>query len=146
MNINNVVITGNLTRDPELRTIPSGTSVCELGVAVNERVKDSSGAWTDRANFFNVTVWGKSAENCAQYLSKGRGVAVSGRLRWESWEKDGQKRSAVKIVADMVQFLGDGKGSSSSSGSEAAGGDFGAPAAAGGDFGVPAGQDDDIPF
>lgn len=116
-NINVVVLTGNLTRDPELRSLPSGTSVCEMGVAVNESFKNgSTGEWEERANFFDVTVWGAQGENCAKYLSKGRGVAIHGRLRWESWEKDGQKRSKVKVIADQVQFLNDGKGEGSSSG------------------------------
>ena len=106
-NINVVVLTGNLTRDPELRSLPSGTSVCEMGLAVNEQYKDgASGEWLERANFFDVTVWGAQGENCAKYLAKGRPVAVHGRLRFESWEKDGQKRSKVKVVADRVQFLG----------------------------------------
>ena len=107
-NINSVVITGNLTRDPELRSLPSGTSVCKLRVAVNSRRKDgSSGEWVDKPNYFDVTVWGAQGENCANYLSKGRPVAVQGRLDWREWEsQDGQKRQAVEIIADSVQFLG----------------------------------------
>jgi len=105
MNINRVILTGNLTREPELRATPSGSSVCDLGLAVNERTK-VGGEWTDRVNFFNVVVFGKTAENCAMYLSKGSAIALDGRLRYESWEKDGQKRSTVKVVADTVQFLG----------------------------------------
>ena len=106
-NINRVTITGNLTRDPELRFTPSGVGVCELGVAVNGRRKDESGNWVDKPNFFNVVVWGKRGESCAEYLHKGSPVAVDGRLDWQSWEaKDGSgKRSVVKIVADNVQFL-----------------------------------------
>src|SRR6185369_5357517 len=79
-NINRVVITGNLTRDPELRSTPGGTSVCILRVAVNSRRKDESGNWVDKPNYFDVTVWGAQGENCAQYLAKGRPVAVDGRL------------------------------------------------------------------
>lgn len=106
-NINTVTLTGNLTRDPELRSLPSGMSVCELGLAVNESVKNpQTGEWEERANFFDVTVWGRQGETCARYLAKGRPVAISGRLRWESWEQDGQKRSKVKVVANAVQFLG----------------------------------------
>lgn len=105
MNINRVVLTGNLTRDPELRSTPSGTSVCNLGLAVNEREKVGD-EWRDRANYFDITVWGKQAESAAQYLSKGSPVAVDGRLRHERWEVDGQKRSTVKVVAHLVQFLG----------------------------------------
>src|SRR5947209_6049716 len=107
-NINRVVLVGNLTRDPELRHTPSGTPVCSLRVAVNTRRKDESGEWVDKPNYFDVTVWGKQGENCAQYLSKGRPVAVDGRLEWREWEaQDGSgKRQAVEIVADSVQFLG----------------------------------------
>ena len=107
-NINRVVITGNLTRDPELRsTQGSGTSVCSLRVAVNSRRKDESGNWTDKPNYFDVTVWGAQGENCAQYLAKGRPVAVDGRLNWREWQdKDGNKRQTVDIIADSVQFLG----------------------------------------
>ncbi len=150
-NINVVVITGNLTRDPELRSTGGGTPVCDLRVAVNSRRKDGqTGEWVDKPNYFDVTVWGAQGENCANYLSKGRPVAVEGRLDWSEWEaKDGGgKRQAVRIVANSVQFLGsrdgsgggnDGGGFSPSSDVPADSSDF-AGAAAGG------GGDDDIPF
>ena len=116
-NINRVIITGNLTADPELRSLPSGTSVCKLRVACNGRRKNnSSGQWEDDPNFFNVTVWGAQGENCAKYLSKGRPVAIDGRLDWHEWETDGQKRSAVDIIAETVQFLGGRDDASSGSG------------------------------
>ena len=106
-NINRVVVSGNLTRDPELRSTPGGTSVCSLRIAVNSRRKDESGQWVDKPNYFDVTVWGAQGENCAQYLAKGRPVAVDGRLDWREWEaKDGSKRQSVDIIADSVQFLG----------------------------------------
>ncbi len=107
-NINRVVLTGNLTRDPELRTTPSGMSVCSLRVACNTRRKDNStGEWVDKPNYFDVTVWGAQGENCANYLSKGRPVAVDGRLEWREYQdRDGNKRQAVDIIADSVQFLG----------------------------------------
>ncbi len=108
-NVNVVVITGNLTRDPELRHTGGGTAICELRVAVNSRRKDGqSGEWVDKPNYFDVVVWGAQGENCANYLSKGRPVAVEGRLDWREWEaKDGSgKRQAVQIVANTVQFLG----------------------------------------
>ena len=110
--INRVILVGNLTRDPELRALPSGTSVCQLGIAVNDRVKDrDTGEWTDYANFFDVSVFGRQAESCAQYLSRGRQVAIDGRLRWRQWEtQDGQKRSKVEVVADSVQFIGPREG------------------------------------
>lgn len=113
-NVNVVVVTGNLTKDPELRSTGGGTSVCGLRVAVNSRRKDGSGNWIDKPNYFDVTVFGAQGENCANYLSKGRPVAVEGRLDWREWEaKDGGgKRQAVQIIANSVQFLGsrDGAG------------------------------------
>ena len=107
-NINRVIITGNLTKDPELRSLQSGTAVCKLRVAVNSRRKDQSGEWVDKPNYFDVTAFGGQAENCANYLSKGRPVAVEGRLEWSEWEaSDGSgKRSKVEIIANSVQFLG----------------------------------------
>jgi single-strand DNA-binding protein len=106
-NINRVVLTGNLTHDPELRSLPSGTSVCKLRIACNTRRKDQSGQWVDKPNYFDVTVWGAQGENCANYLSRGRPVAIDGRLEWREYQtQDGQKRQAVDIIADAVQFLG----------------------------------------
>ncbi len=105
-NINSVVLVGNLTKDPELRHTPSGTAVTTLRVAVNDRVKRGE-EWTDAAYYFDVTVWGRTAENCAQYLAKGRPVGVQGKLTWREWDaQDGTKRQAVEIIADNVQFLG----------------------------------------
>ncbi len=154
-NINRVILTGNLTRDPELRNLPSGTAVCSLRVAVNTRRKDgTSGEWVDKPNYFDVTVWGAQGENCAQYLQKGRPVAVDGRLEWREWQdRDGNKRQSVDIIADSVQFLGSREGGENGGrGGENGGrftpqsdvpadmGDFQqAPAGAGG-------SDDDIPF
>lgn len=107
-NINRVIVTGNLTADPELRSLPSGTSVCSLRIACNTRRKNNStGEWEDKPNYFNVTVWGAQGENCARFLSKGRPVAIDGRLEWREWEtQDGAKRQAIDIIADSVQFLG----------------------------------------
>jgi single-strand DNA-binding protein len=107
-NINRVVLTGNLTADPELRSLPSGTSVCKLRVACNTRRKDGD-EWVDKANYFDVTVWGAQGENAAKFLSKGRPVAVDGRLEWREYETDNGKRQAIDIVADSVQFLGSPK-------------------------------------
>ena len=96
-NINRVVLTGNLTRDPELRNTTGGTAVCSLRLACNTRRRDSSGEWVDKPNFFDITVWGAQGENCAQYLAKGRPVAVDGRLEWREWEdKQGNKRLVRK--------------------------------------------------
>jgi single-strand DNA-binding protein len=143
--INRVVLVGNLTRDPELRHTPGGTPVCSLRVAVNSRRRDESGQWVDKPNYFSVSVFGNQAESSAQYLSKGRPVAIDGRLDWREWQaQDGSKRESVEIVAESVQFLG---------GREGGGGDFGGggnqfvPAGAGAenaDF--PSAADDDIPF
>ena len=149
-NINRVIITGNLTRDPELRSLPSGMAVCSLRIAVNTRRKGGSGEWEDKANYFDVTVWGSQGENCARYLAKGRPVAIDGRLEWREWEtQDGQKRQAVDIVADSVQFLssprdeaGGGNGFTPRSDIPVDTADFAAAPAARG--ASPA--DDDIPF
>jgi single-strand DNA-binding protein len=107
-NINRVVLTGNLTADPELRPLPSGTSVCRLRVAVNTRRKDSaSGEYVDKPNYFDVVVWGAQGEACARYLAKGRPVAIDGHLEWrERQVEGGAKRQAVEVIADVVQFLG----------------------------------------
>ena len=107
-NINRVVMTGNLTRDPELRSTGGGVSVCSLRLAVNGRKENGAGEWVDDPNFFDVTVWGAQGENCARYLAKGRPVAIDGRLDWQEWtDKDsGQRRQRVQVVADQVQFLG----------------------------------------
>ncbi|MDE3070184.1 MAG: single-stranded DNA-binding protein [Acidobacteriota bacterium] len=101
-------MTGNLTADPELRSLPSGTSVCKLRIASNTRRKNgSTGEWEEKPNYFDVTVWGAQGENAARYLTKGRPVAIDGRLEWREWEaQDGTKRQAVDIIAETVQFLG----------------------------------------
>jgi single-strand DNA-binding protein len=141
-NINRVVLVGNLTRDPELRQTPSGTSVCGLRIAVNTRRKDSSGQWTEKPNYFDITVWGQQGENCAQYLSKGRPVAIDGRLEWREWDaQDGTKRQAVEVIADTVQFLGSrGDGSGDGGNQFVPAGAQNSPDA---DFQA---ADDDIPF
>ena len=105
VNINRVVLTGNLTRDPELRTTPAGVSVCSLRIASNTRRKTSDGEYVDKPNYFSITVWGAHGENCARYLTKGRPVAIDGRLEWREWTHEDTKREAVEIVADTVQFL-----------------------------------------
>jgi single-strand DNA-binding protein len=149
-NINRVTVTGNLTRDPELRSTGGGTSVCSLRVAVNSRRKDQGGQWVDKPNYFDVTVWGQQGENCAQYLSKGRPVAIDGRLDWREWEaKDGTKRQAVQIVAESVQFLGSRDSAPASSPSNGvAEPDLPADTSDFQEAGVSSGSgsDDDIPF
>lgn len=150
ININRVTITGNLTADPDLRALPSGTSVCSMRVACNTRRKDgSSGEWVDKPNYFNVTVWGAQGENCAKYLAKGRAVAVDGRLEWREWEAgDGTKRQAVDIIADVVQFLSSPEGGQQGGSSRAPAQSSTADVPSGGDLSsVPAtGAQDDIPF
>jgi single-strand DNA-binding protein len=155
-NINRVVMTGNLTADPELRTTPSGTSVCSLRIACNTRRKDgATGEWVDKPNYFNVTVWGAQGENASRYLSKGRPVAIDGRLEWREWEaQDGTKRQATDIIADSVQFLGSRDDASGGGGPIGARQGGGAPS--GGDVPIDDGDfqaapvggtgDDDIPF
>jgi single-strand DNA-binding protein len=155
-NVNVVVITGNLTRDPELRHTGGGTAICELRVAVNSRRKDGqTGEWVDKPNYFDVTVWGAQGENCANYLAKGRPVAIEGRLDWREWEdKEGNKRQNVEIIANSVQFLGSRDGAGGGNGN---GGGFtptsDVPAdtsdfegAAAGAAGGGGGSEDDIPF
>ena len=139
-NINRVILTGNLTRDPELRSLPSGTAVCNMRLAVNTRRKEGD-AWVDKPNYFDVTVWGKQGENAAEYLAKGRPVAIDGRLQWREWtDKQGNKRQSIDIVADSVQYLGgrDGQGGERAASDLPADGDFAGA--------LPVGGDDDIPF
>lgn len=153
-NINRVVLTGNLTRDPELRSTQGGTSVCSLRLAVNTRRRSAAGEWEDKPNFFDITVWGAQGENCNRFLSKGRPVAVDGRLEWREFtDKQGNNRQTIDVIADSVQFLG-GRDEGQSNGS--AGGftprsdipadtsDFAAAPAGGGPDSSP--PDDDIPF
>jgi single-strand DNA-binding protein len=107
MNINRVVITGNLTADPELRNLQSGASVCRLRLASNTRRKQADGSWAEKPNYFDVTVWGAQGESVSRYLHRGSAVAIDGRLEWREWSTDaGDKRQAVEIIAESVQFLG----------------------------------------
>lgn len=106
MSINRVVISGNLTRDPEVRTTASGMEVMSLGVAVNDRRKNNrTGEWEDYANFFDCTMFGERAAKIKQYLSKGSKVTIEGKLRYSSWEKDGQKRSKIEVMVDDIEFM-----------------------------------------
>lgn len=101
---NQVNLMGRLTRAVELRTVRTGTAVATLGLAVNDRVK-RDGEWTDETTYVDVTAWGRTAENAAKHLAKGSGVFITGRLKLDQWEKDGQKRSKITVVADRVVFL-----------------------------------------
>ena len=126
---NRVIVMGNLTRDPEVRYLPSGQAVCDLGVAVNERVKKDN-EWVDQPTFLDVTFWEKQAETAGQYLRKGNPVLVEGKLRQESWndKNTGEKRSKLKIIGDRLVLMG-GKNDGAPGGApRAAGGYEGAPA------------------
>lgn len=104
---NRVILLGNLTRDPELRYISSGTAVSDVGLAVNDRRKNANGEWVDEVTYVEVTLWGRTAELASEYLSKGSPVFFEGRLKFDSWEtQDGQKRSKLRVVADRMQFIG----------------------------------------
>lgn len=140
--INRVTLVGRLTRDPELRQLPSGSSVLQLGVAVNGRQKDEGGNWVDKPNFFDVKVFGNQAEMLSAHLAKGRRIGVDGRLDWSSWEaQDGSKRSKVEVVASSVQFL-DSRSDGDGQPQYVPAGDVRADQS---DFG-PSSADDDIPF
>lgn len=149
-NLNKVMLIGNLTRDPELRHTPKGSAVADLGLAVNRKVQDGNGGWKDETTFVDVTVWGSSAENAQKYLTKGRGVFIEGRLQMDVWDDKatGQKRSKLKVVADNLQFLPDGKGgtprqfSEGSSNGHDGGSHQGGSAAPADDYQ----EEDDIPF
>jgi single-strand DNA-binding protein len=118
---NRVILLGNLTRDPELRYLTSGTAVSDVGLAVNDRRKNANGEWVEETTFVDVTVWGRQAETASEYLSKGSPVLVEGRLKLDSWESnDGQKRSKLKVVCERIQFLG-GRGAGGGGGQGGAG-------------------------
>ncbi len=107
---NRVILVGNLTRDIELKYTPGGTAVSDIGMAVNDRRKSASGEWVDETTFVDVTLWGRTAEVASEYLSKGSPILVEGRLKLDSWETDGQKRSKLRVVCDRMQMLGGGQG------------------------------------
>ena len=143
---NRVILVGNLTRDPELRFTPNNTPVTEVGLAVNDRRKSASGEWVEETTFVDVTLWGRTAEVATEYLNKGSSVLIEGRLKLDTWEKDGKKNSKLRVVGDRMQMLG-GRGGSQGGGGgghprEAA--KSAAPAAGPDDTEAP--PDDDIPF
>ena len=118
---NQVILMGNLTRDPELRQTPNGQSVCSFSLALNRSYKGSDGNWQEATDYIDIVAWGPLGERVSQYLSKGRPCLVNGRLQSRSWEQDGQKRSKVEVVAQDVTFLGGGGGEGG--GSRSSGGD-----------------------
>ncbi len=103
---NRVILVGNLTRDIELKYTPGGTGVTDIGMAVNDRRKNSSGEWVDETTFVDVTLWGRTAEVASEYLTKGSPILVEGRLKLDTWETDGQKRSKLRVVCERMQMLG----------------------------------------
>lgn len=139
-NLNKVFLIGNLTRDPELRHTAQGTSIANFAVAVNRNFKGNDGEWKKETNFFNIVVWGKTGENCAKYLTKGRPVLVEGRLQNRSYEtQDGQKRTVTEIVGDNIQFL---SGANERGGMQDESSDTGFSA----DFSPVGSDDDSVPF
>ncbi len=131
---NRVILIGNLTRDVDLRSTQGGTSVADVGLAVTDRRKSQSGEWIEETTFVDVTLWGRTAEVACEYLGKGSQVLFEGRLKLETWETDGQKRSKLKVVAEKMTMLGSNSSASTSDAEQQA-----VPAGAGG-------PDDDIPF
>jgi single-strand DNA-binding protein len=134
--INIVSLVGRLTSDPELRSLASGTSVCQMRIAFNTSKRAASGEWEDVGNFVNVTVWGNHGETCAKHLSRGKRVALQGRLQWREWEGQNGKQNAIEIVADRVQFI-EPRDSSSDSNQRSTAPRQSAPAPT---------EDDDVPF
>jgi len=145
---NRVILIGNITRDIELRYTPSGTPVTELGLAVNDRRKNQQGEWIEETTFVDVTLWGRTAEVANQYLSKGSPIFIEGRLKLDSWESDGQKKSKLRVIGERMQMLG-------RQGPGGGGGGGGRPAAhvdeemgqpVGFEAAGPSASEDDIPF
>jgi len=114
---NKVILAGNLTRDVELRFLQNGTAVTDLGLAVNSRRKNQAGEWVEDTVFVDVTLWGRTAEVASEYLGKGSSVLIEGRLRLDSWEKDGHKHSKLRVVGETMQMLGAPRGGGSNGGS-----------------------------
>jgi single-strand DNA-binding protein len=144
---NRVILLGNVTRDPELKYISTGTAVTEIGLAVNDRRKGPNGDWIEETTFVDVTLWGRTAEIASEYLSKGAPVLIEGRLKLDTWEKDGKKNSKLRVVGERMQLLGSKGGGGAPGGSRGPArrnedeAQYGQPAAA--DMGPP---DEDIPF
>lgn len=166
---NRVVLVGNLTRDPELRYTPSNTAVTEIGLAVNDRRKNAAGEWVEETTFVDVTLWARTAEIASEYLTKGSSVLIEGRLKLDTWETDGQKRSKLRVVGERMQMLGGrggggegGGGGGRRGGAGRSGGGGGGPQYDESEYGPPADvyggsegrggggggskQNDDIPF
>lgn len=119
---NRVILVGNVTRDPELRYIPSGSAVVELGLAVNDRRKNQQGEWIEETTFIDVTLWARQAEIASEYLTKGAPVLIEGRLKLDTWEQEGQKRSKLRVIGERMQMLGTRGGGSGGGGGGGGGG------------------------
>ncbi len=149
---NRVILLGNLTRDVELRYTPSGTAVTEVGLAVNDRRKSQSGEWIEETTFVDITLWGRTAEVASEYLSKGSPVLIEGRLKLDTWETEGQKRSKLRVVGERMQMLGGrggggGAGGNRSQPQQYDESEYSRPADSAATEDVPAGPpEDDIPF
>lgn len=167
---NKVILVGNVTRDPELKYISSGTAVTEIGLAVNDRRKNASGEWVEETTFVDVTLWGRTAEVAGEYVTKGSPLLIEGRLKLDTWEKEGKKNSKLRVVGERMQLLGGRGGGAGGSGSGGGAKTAGGSRSRGGrgddefsqaggyqsggyedaaDVGMPAGNgggDDDIPF
>ena len=143
---NRVVLMGNVTRDIELKYLQSGTAVTEIGLAMNDRRKTQSGEWVDEPVFVDVTLWGRTAEIASEYLSKGAPVFIEGRLKYDTWETDGQKRSKLRVVGERMLLIGP-RGDRSRGGSGHSEPEYSEPATANaGSGGSSEPPQDDIPF
>jgi len=131
---NRVVLLGNLTRDVEIRYLQSGMAVADIGLAMNDRRKNQSGEWIEEATFVEVTLWGRTAEVAGEYLSKGSPVFIEGRLKYDTWEKDGQKRSKLSVVCERMQLIGGKGGGGGGGGGGARGSNQNYDDAGGGDY------------
>jgi len=143
--LNKVLLIGNLTRDPEVRYLPSGAAVADLRLAVNRKYKTQQGEDKEETCFVGVSAWGRQAETCGQYLSKGSPILVEGRLRYEEWEKDGQKNNRLTVTAERVQFMGSPRRDAVSGDAPESNERRSAPPSDSGP-GPEAGDDDDLPF
>ena len=141
-NLNKVMLIGNLTRDPQLSYLPSQTPVVEFGMAINDRRRQQDGSYADKVNFIDLSMFGKRAEVLQKYVKKGDPLFIEGKLDYQSWEKDGQKRSKLKVTVENFEFLGKGGGSRQNSGRDS----DNPPPPTDDDVPYGGGMDDDIPF
>ena len=142
MSINRVIISGNLTRDPELRSTAGGVNILSFGVAVNDRRRNAqTGEWEDYPNYIDCTMFGARAESLSRILTKGMKVSLEGKLRWSQWERDGQKRSKIEVIVDELEFMSSRNGGNDNGGSRNSYSAAPAPAASASSL-----YDEDIPF